>query len=416
MLAGQPYADRDGARSPRADRGGPRAHRRGARPGAVRSPADRRAGRRAVASGSSPASTRRRRHRGAAGGRQRGVRGALRPGLPDPRGRPGRRGDPGRARPAAAATTTRPSAPRPSTTCARSRCSGSKEALLMSTLSTHVLDTAAGPPADRRPGPASRPAPATPLDEGVTDARRPDRRRSAASSAAGDYVLRFDTAAYYGQGFFPEVVVVFTIADERPPPRAAAAQPLRLLDLPWQLTLDLVLRARRAVVGGRRGRGLRGHHRRADRRRHAVRRPAGRGAHRRPRRRRGAAARPGRHPRPRQRARPHRVGGLRHRDPRGRGRRRHHDRGHAAQLGPADHDGRQRWTSKRAVAEGQVRVDVGFWGGAVPGNLADLEPLHEAGVFGFKCFLLDSGVEEFAAPRAGRVRRGDARDRAASAR
>ena len=50
---------------------------------------------------------------------------------------------------------------------------------------------------------------------------------------------------------------------------------------------------------------------------------------------------------------------------------------------------------KRAVAEGQVRVDVGFWGGAVPGNVADLAPLHDAGVFGFKCFLLDSGVEEF---------------------
>ena len=50
---------------------------------------------------------------------------------------------------------------------------------------------------------------------------------------------------------------------------------------------------------------------------------------------------------------------------------------------------------KRAVAEGQVRVDVGFWGGAVPGNLADLGPLHDAGVFGFKCFLIDSGVEEF---------------------
>jgi len=47
------------------------------------------------------------------------------------------------------------------------------------------------------------------------------------------------------------------------------------------------------------------------------------------------------------------------------------------------------------VAEGQVAVDVGFWGGAVPGNVPDLEPLHEAGVFGFKCFLLDSGVEEF---------------------
>lgn len=50
---------------------------------------------------------------------------------------------------------------------------------------------------------------------------------------------------------------------------------------------------------------------------------------------------------------------------------------------------------KRAVAEGQVRVDVGFWGGAVPGNLADLARLHEAGVFGFKCFLVDSGVAEF---------------------
>jgi allantoinase len=52
---------------------------------------------------------------------------------------------------------------------------------------------------------------------------------------------------------------------------------------------------------------------------------------------------------------------------------------------------------KRAAAEGQVRVDVGFWGGAVPGNVPDLAPLHQAGVFGFKCFLLDSGVEEFGA-------------------
>ncbi|MCW2842243.1 MAG: allB [Nocardioides sp.] len=50
---------------------------------------------------------------------------------------------------------------------------------------------------------------------------------------------------------------------------------------------------------------------------------------------------------------------------------------------------------KRAVARDQVWVDVGFWGGAVPGNVPDLAPLHHAGVFGFKCFLLDSGVEEF---------------------
>jgi allantoinase len=50
---------------------------------------------------------------------------------------------------------------------------------------------------------------------------------------------------------------------------------------------------------------------------------------------------------------------------------------------------------KRKAADGRCWVDVGFWGGAVPGNLADLRPLHEAGVFGFKCFLLDSGVPEF---------------------
>ena len=51
--------------------------------------------------------------------------------------------------------------------------------------------------------------------------------------------------------------------------------------------------------------------------------------------------------------------------------------------------------TKREAAEGQVHVDVGFWGGAVPGNLGDLPGLHDAGVLGFKCFLLPSGVEEF---------------------
>ncbi|HCT77162.1 MAG TPA: allantoinase AllB [Micromonosporaceae bacterium] len=50
---------------------------------------------------------------------------------------------------------------------------------------------------------------------------------------------------------------------------------------------------------------------------------------------------------------------------------------------------------KRKAAEGQCVVDVGFWGGAIPGNLAALQSLHEAGVFGFKCFLADSGVPEF---------------------
>ena len=50
---------------------------------------------------------------------------------------------------------------------------------------------------------------------------------------------------------------------------------------------------------------------------------------------------------------------------------------------------------KRDSAAGQLHVDVGFWGGAVPGNVGELEGLHAAGVFGFKCFMVDSGVPEF---------------------
>jgi 5-hydroxyisourate hydrolase len=81
----------------------------------------------------------------------------------------------------------------------------------VSTLSTHVLDTAAGRPAagirvtlETRAG--------DPLGEGVTN---PDGRVAALGPDrldAGDYVLRFDTAAHAG-GFYPEVVVVFTVAD-----------------------------------------------------------------------------------------------------------------------------------------------------------------------------------------------------------
>jgi allantoinase len=54
--------------------------------------------------------------------------------------------------------------------------------------------------------------------------------------------------------------------------------------------------------------------------------------------------------------------------------------------------------AKRAAAAGKCVIDVGFWGGAVPENTRDpeeLKALHEAGVFGFKCFLADSGVPEF---------------------
>lgn len=50
---------------------------------------------------------------------------------------------------------------------------------------------------------------------------------------------------------------------------------------------------------------------------------------------------------------------------------------------------------KVAAAEGQCFVDVGFWGGVVPGNTPDLSGLAAAGVVGFKCFLIHSGVDEF---------------------
>ena len=46
-------------------------------------------------------------------------------------------------------------------------------------------------------------------------------------------------------------------------------------------------------------------------------------------------------------------------------------------------------------AQGDCFVDVGFWGGVVPGNTAELAPMFAAGVVGFKCFLVPSGVDEF---------------------
>jgi allantoinase len=50
---------------------------------------------------------------------------------------------------------------------------------------------------------------------------------------------------------------------------------------------------------------------------------------------------------------------------------------------------------KLASAKGKCHVDVGFWGGVVPGNTGELAAMYESGVVGFKCFLIHSGVEEF---------------------
>jgi allantoinase len=51
--------------------------------------------------------------------------------------------------------------------------------------------------------------------------------------------------------------------------------------------------------------------------------------------------------------------------------------------------------TKLAAARGQLHVDVGLWGGVVPGNTGELAKLWDAGVVGFKCFLIHSGVDEF---------------------
>ena len=51
--------------------------------------------------------------------------------------------------------------------------------------------------------------------------------------------------------------------------------------------------------------------------------------------------------------------------------------------------------SKLEATRGKLHVDVGFWGGVVPGNTNELANLWNAGVVGFKCFLIHSGVDEF---------------------
>lgn len=55
----------------------------------------------------------------------------------------------------------------------------------------------------------------------------------------------------------------------------------------------------------------------------------------------------------------------------------------------------QELKNKIAAAEGKMQINCGFWGGIIPGNTADLRPLAEAGVLGFKAFLAHSGIDEF---------------------
>ena len=51
--------------------------------------------------------------------------------------------------------------------------------------------------------------------------------------------------------------------------------------------------------------------------------------------------------------------------------------------------------AKRAAARGHSRVDWAIWGGVVSDNQDHIEDLAAAGVAGFKCFLIDAGIDGF---------------------
>ena len=52
-------------------------------------------------------------------------------------------------------------------------------------------------------------------------------------------------------------------------------------------------------------------------------------------------------------------------------------------------------SAKRAAAKDRCRVDWMAWGGVVADNQSDIEPLADAGVPGFKCFLVHPGIDGF---------------------
>lgn len=54
---------------------------------------------------------------------------------------------------------------------------------------------------------------------------------------------------------------------------------------------------------------------------------------------------------------------------------------------------------KREAALGKCWMDVGFWGGVIPGNAAELQSMIDDGILGFKAFLVHSGIDDF--PQSG---------------
>lgn len=53
------------------------------------------------------------------------------------------------------------------------------------------------------------------------------------------------------------------------------------------------------------------------------------------------------------------------------------------------------FNKKLKATENQLHTNCGFWGGVVPGNENDIEPLAREGVLGFKAFLVHSGIDDF---------------------
>ncbi len=50
---------------------------------------------------------------------------------------------------------------------------------------------------------------------------------------------------------------------------------------------------------------------------------------------------------------------------------------------------------KVLASKNKLHTNVGLWGGVVPGNENEIEPLIKKGVMGFKAFLTHSGIDEF---------------------
>lgn len=53
------------------------------------------------------------------------------------------------------------------------------------------------------------------------------------------------------------------------------------------------------------------------------------------------------------------------------------------------------YDEKINAAQNKLHTNAGLWGGIIPGNINDIEPLIEKGVLGFKAFLTHSGIDDF---------------------